>query len=145
MRFNSRRSIAIMAILNFKRLYQLLIPSFFIAGFFYREYATISSAEVVASFSPLSCIFHELTSWLCPGCGMTRSLICFFSGNLYGALYFNPLGLATGLILLCLWGYSFCSKKFTFESLLGLLPLQRSASVLLVLLSWGLLRNFSWL
>ncbi len=37
------------------------------------------------------CLFHNITGFPCPGCGMTRAFLRFLSGNMKGALYYHPL------------------------------------------------------
>ena len=37
------------------------------------------------------CAFHDVTGLPCATCGMTRSAIQFFHGNLFAALRWNPL------------------------------------------------------
>lgn len=41
---------------------------------------------------PDSCWFKRLTGWGCPGCGLTRSMICLVHGNFFEAWRFNPGG-----------------------------------------------------
>ena len=39
------------------------------------------------------CLFHQLTGFSCPGCGMTRATYAVFHGHLLAALRFNCLGM----------------------------------------------------
>ena len=41
---------------------------------------------------PESCWFKRLTGMECPGCGLTRSVICLVHGNYLEAWHFNPGG-----------------------------------------------------
>jgi hypothetical protein len=43
------------------------------------------------------CPFRHLTGLPCPLCGMTRSLLCFFQGNLHASLLWHPLGPLLGI------------------------------------------------
>ena len=38
------------------------------------------------------CPFRALTSWSCPGCGMTRSCTSFMRGEVWHSLEYHPLG-----------------------------------------------------
>ena len=37
------------------------------------------------------CMFHRLTGWHCPGCGMTRALCALWHGRVAAAFGYNPL------------------------------------------------------
>jgi hypothetical protein len=39
------------------------------------------------------CIFKNLTGYPCPGCGMGRSMLCLYHGNLSKALWYNSLSI----------------------------------------------------
>lgn len=41
---------------------------------------------------PESCWFKRLTGMDCPGCGLTRSVVCLVHGNFLDAWHFNPGG-----------------------------------------------------
>lgn len=49
---------------------------------------------------PSLCPFHALTGLPCPGCGMTRSVICLMHGHLHDAVYFHPLGPVAAIALI---------------------------------------------
>ncbi len=51
------------------------------------------------------CVFHSLTGWFCPGCGMTRALHALVHGDVGAALALNPFAplLAAGLALSVAW------------------------------------------
>lgn len=57
---------------------------------------------IVAIFPPNDtpwypvCMFHQLTGWHCPGCGLTRSLHALLNGRVMQSLAYNPL-LVVGL------------------------------------------------
>jgi hypothetical protein len=37
------------------------------------------------------CFFQNVYGIPCPGCGLGRSFICLFNGNIYNAFYYHPL------------------------------------------------------
>jgi hypothetical protein len=56
----------------------------------------------------LSCLFHSLTGYYCPGCGLTRAGRLAAHGHLWAAFRMNPLAFALGAPLLVwtgIWGY----------------------------------------
>jgi hypothetical protein len=62
----------------------------------------------LAGAIPVFCPFELLTGIPCPGCGMTRAVLCLISGNLSDALLYNPfsfflLSLVTASILPKRW------------------------------------------
>lgn len=65
----------------------------------YRAIGFVILIFALSAFLPLSwvneiplCIFHYLTEFSCPGCGLTRSFLHFFHGYFIEAFYFNILG-----------------------------------------------------
>jgi hypothetical protein len=53
---------------------------------------------------PSLCLFHHLSGLPCPGCGMTRSLVCCAHGAWADAIAFHPLGplVFAGLVIVAL-------------------------------------------
>lgn len=47
------------------------------------------------------CLFHVITGLYCPGCGSARALHQLLHGHLAAALMFNPLLIATLLLVCC--------------------------------------------
>jgi len=39
----------------------------------------------------IPCIFHEITGFYCPGCGITRMIVSIFKLDFYKAFRYNPL------------------------------------------------------
>lgn len=73
-----------------------------------------------------SCPMLLTTGFPCPGCGMTRAVLCVFLGKWENAFYLNPVsfGLALFLILFVIFRY-LCGKdpvflKVFFWILIGL-------------------------
>ena len=109
--------------------------------------AFVGAGAVVFLFNPSThgfypiCLFHALTGWNCPGCGMTRSFYALLHGNFQAALRDNALfvGLLAAAAARGAW---FGAKKILrrrtgqFMSLKILWPLLAIAFVFTVL------RNF---
>lgn len=51
------------------------------------------------------CLFHAVTGYYCPGCGMTRAMHALVHGDMAGALAMNPLMVSLLLLspLLLAW------------------------------------------
>ncbi len=62
------------------------------------------------------CLVKNVTGLPCPSCGSTRAVAALASGDVYGALQWNPLGflIATVLLIAPIWiGYDFATRKQT--------------------------------
>ena len=90
----------------------------------------------------LGCVFHELTGWHCPGCGMTRAVQAVMQGEMTKAFRFNPLGMT--LLLLAGVGIGVeilswaRSRPSPFHGVLGVRGMWAIAGI--VMLFW-ILRN----
>jgi Protein of unknown function (DUF2752) len=69
------------------------------AGFLFLLFITVNPANAL-SFIPRVCLFRELFSIPCPGCGITASLVAAVRGDFHYAWATNPAGLAVGAHLL---------------------------------------------
>lgn len=76
---------------------------------------------------PTLCIFQRVLGISCPGCGLTRGLVCFVHGELGAALHYHPLAPLVGLCLMLSLGARFLGR--TVSTALA----TRVAIVLLVL------------
>lgn len=46
------------------------------------------------------CVFKNITTYPCPSCGTTRSVISIFQGKYFNALQINPIGFIISLIVI---------------------------------------------
>jgi len=89
----------------------------------------------------IPCVFYELTSLKCPGCGNTRALFSLLSLNFEKMFFYNPLFPIelSYMIYVCLntlvnyinhnrFAYKTFSKYFDI-------------SLLVIIILWGILRN----
>ncbi|WP_243396238.1 DUF2752 domain-containing protein [Leptospira hartskeerlii] len=44
------------------------------------------------------CWWKHLTGWDCPGCGLTRSVICFFRGDFSQSWEYHPFGIPVSIL-----------------------------------------------
>jgi hypothetical protein len=58
---------------------------------------------------PSVCVFYHLTGLPCPGCGLTRSFVCFAHGEIKQAFAYHPLGPILFLAFAVYALYSFVS------------------------------------
>ena len=87
------------------------------------------------------CLLHAATGLFCAGCGATRALHALLSGNLTGALAFNPL-LILSLPVLLPALFVEARRVATGEERRGpLVPAWAGFAVLVVLVVYGVLRN----
>lgn len=148
MRFNSQKLMLIMEIriynlrkmISVRLIFQVLYPLLFLFFYLFQQPQSLGQVESLAAKSPVGCIFHWLSGFLCPGCGMTRSMISFFSLQWDLSLYFNPLGLFLGMALGLLWFASFKHWHRAINSC-SLVFNKWALASLIVVLSWGVLRN----
>lgn len=60
----------------------------------------------------IPCLFHKITGWLCPGCGITTLFLCMFKLDFKGAFQANPFLFITGPVLIAeLIYYNFMKMK----------------------------------
>ena len=83
----------------------------------------------------IPCIFHTLTGYYCPGCGITRMLFSLLNLNFYQAFRYNPL------VFILLFGYIIIKiieiltkHKFQYSN-------KFQISLLIITILFGILRN----
>ncbi len=131
-----------MVVAVFKRLFQILFVSGVLASltaFLNGWRPTIAVVELMGQRSPMICLFHWWTDLDCPGCGMTRAVLSFFSGSLSLSFYFHPLGPYVGLLICYLFLVSF-KRDYVFN-IKNIIPQKWSLSCLIIVVAWGILRN----
>ncbi len=108
--------------------------SLVLAGFAYAVFVEITHLSI-------PCVFHSLTGYLCPGCGITRLVMSVLHGDLEGARKANmfiwhlfPLAAGYGAYRL----FKYVRNDDTGFSLPELVLL---SVVLIMTLAWGVYRN----
>ncbi len=94
-----------------------------------------------------ACLFHQLTGWNCPGCGMTRGLYALLHGDVRLALKDNALLVLT-IIGLAVWGGRLIVQKLRRQPIRLNVPPRLVGTFVILAIVFGVLRNLpqlSWL
>lgn len=92
----------------------------------------------------IPCVFYQLTGWLCPGCGLGRSVRCMIAGEWRQAFEYNVLLMpciipGSLLLLYTAWQYI---KDTPYQQYLIIRILERSGLIIAgILILYGILRN----
>lgn len=122
-----------------KRLY-LFVTGLALSGLFWLYY------NLQHVNAPTLCFIKNITGIPCPSCGVTRSILALFKGNILEAIWINPLGLIVMIFLLMLpvWVTHdiFFEKDGMYRIFLRLeallaKPVTRNLFIILVLVNWG--------
>ena len=95
MRYSREKSISTMGIQVYSRILLVL----FFSGWYVGQASLAAVPAVkISSYILLKCPLLALTGIFCPTCGLGRSLIYFFKGDLITSLHYHPLG---AILLVC--------------------------------------------
>ncbi len=93
----------------------------------------------------IPCVFHEITGFYCPGCGITRLLFELAQGHIKEAFGYNQLVFILLPFLLLYIIYIFymyiTDKK---DKILTRIPNYVYIILLIIVLAWGVIRNLSF-
>lgn len=92
--------------------------------------------------SPLApkCVFHLVTGWECPGCGMQRMIHALLHGDIAAAWGYNAFLLCISpLILLMLFSAAFRTRLPRLYAALNSPPAIITITALII--AWGVVRN----
>jgi len=82
----------------------------------------------------IPCLFHEITGFYCPGCGITRMLFSLFRLEIYQAFRYNPL------VFILFFSYIFYKILQLFDN--KIIIKEKYIMILLVIvIVYGILRN----
>lgn len=65
----------------------------------------------------IPCLFRRLTGIPCPGCGLTRALLCLLRGDIRGALAYNALAIPIFALALTILGWTIADRLRGTDSL----------------------------
>ncbi|MDD4576477.1 MAG: DUF2752 domain-containing protein [Bacteroidales bacterium] len=80
---------------SWKNRYRLMLLAIS-SGYFY----VFISAWLDPMQEKTFCVYKNLTGYPCPGCGMTRSTISLFKGNIIDSFFYNPLAIVVNIMVL---------------------------------------------
>lgn len=78
---------------------------------------------------PSICLFHRCTGLPCPGCGMTRSVVCCAHGLWHEAVLYHPLGPLCFALLIGLAVLPFCRRLRPSRSTAAPFPMTANTTV----------------
>lgn len=110
-----------------KAVVSILILILFIGYYYISKYTGFT----------IPCIFHELTGFYCPGCGITRMFFAILKFDFYQAFRYNPL---VFILLICFIIYKLINLKYKIK-----LPKYTSYVLLVIVILYGILRNIDTL
>lgn len=93
----------------------------------------------------IPCMFHEITNFYCPGCGITRLLFSLVRLDFYQAFRYNPLVFILIILSIIYWILKLILKRFNIN--ISILEFVWYILIVIVII-YGILRNiseFSWL
>lgn len=87
------------------------------------------------------CIYKNITGYPCPGCGMTRSTISLFKGNIIESFFYNPLAIVVNIMLIVAFVWmivDLAQNKVRFETFIRkkMHPALLITIVIIVLVNW---------
>lgn len=97
----------------------------------------------------IPCLFHKITGWYCPGCGLTRAIVSLLQFDFYQAFRYNSFGIILLPFLLVYVQYQLICWGFQWkDKLTPHIPKAVTYGLLILVLLYGVLRNldlFSYL
>lgn len=92
----------------------------------------------------IPCLFHEITGWYCPGCGITRVFISLSHGNIGQAFRYNSLVTTLFPVAVILLGNSYyCWLLDRKETLTKKVPNWIWYCFIMLAIFFAILRNMS--
>lgn len=100
---------------------------------------------VINKYIYIPCLFHQITGWYCPGCGITRAVVSLINGDIIRSTQFNillPILLVLGIYYLIVFSYRYI-KTGEMLKLTEFYPRKIILVLLIIALGYGVLRNIT--
>ena len=92
----------------------------------------------------IPCIFHKITGYYCPGCGVTRMLVSLAKGNIIQAFMYNQfLFIMLPFFILYLFYSIYLYITDKKDKILKRIPKCMQYILLSITILWGIIRNLS--
>lgn len=91
----------------------------------------------------IPCVFHMITGYYCPGCGITRAILSLLKFDLYQAIRYNAL-VTMLLAIAILYLINFIQNYFYNQNKKIIIKKEIVVLFLIITLAYGLLRNIPY-
>lgn len=93
----------------------------------------------------IPCLFHKITGYYCPGCGITRCLFSLLEGKIYQAFMYNQLVFILLPFFIIYFIYNSYIYIFNKENkLINKIPNYVYIILLIIVISFGIIRNLDF-
>ncbi len=93
----------------------------------------------------IPCLFHQITGYYCPGCGITRCLFSLLEGKIYQAFMYNQLVFILLPFFIIYFIYNSYIYIFNKENkLINKIPNYVYIILLIIVISFGIIRNLDF-
>lgn len=93
----------------------------------------------------IPCLFHKITGYYCPGCGITRCLFSLLQGKIYQAFMYNQLVFILLPFIILYFIYTTYIYIFNKKNtLINKIPNYIYIILLIIVISYGIIRNLDF-
>ncbi len=112
-----------------------------VAGGLALALASVAAVDPAQGSLVPPCLFHTLTGWWCPGCGMTRATHRLLHGDVVGAIRYNVLLPFVVLLITLAWVDSYARSTGRRPVLAARLPRWAPALGVALAVAFAVVRN----
>ena len=115
---------------------------FFIVSLLFVLIVYLLISNVLGIYVP--CLFHEITGFFCPGCGITRMLHSILVLDFYQAFRYNQLVFVSLPVGLYLYVDNAIKIKNNRKSIIQLIPRNLWIVIVIIFIIFGVIRNIPY-